>query len=230
MKIDYKYLCIVGDIHGEFPELIWTVTQKGLKDTAFIVAGDFGLGFCKPGYYERVYTRIKRRLENNHNILLGLRGNHDNPEYYRPESKLFLNFPLFKALPDYTRLEWGEREILVIGGATSKDKSWRLENLKKRPWWKDERPIQDFSKINPKEDIIISHEAPISIGPIVSRSEDMSLETYQEILNDRGYLSKVLVESRPDRWIYGHYHKSMTGTWGETLWTGLGINEIYEIH
>lgn len=230
MKIDYNYLCVVGDIHGEFPGLIWTITQKRLRDTAFIVAGDFGLGFHKPGYYERVYTRIKRRLEDNHNILLGLRGNHDNPECYRPDSELFVDFPLLKALPDYTRLEWKDREILVIGGATSKDRDWRWENPKKRPWWEDERPVQDLSKINPKEDIIISHEAPIMLGPIVSRSEEMGLETYRNIIEDREYLYRILRDSNPDRYFFGHYHRSMTGTWAETLWTGLGINEVYEIY
>lgn len=233
IKLDYKYLCIVGDIHGEFRELAWTIDQKKFEDTAFIVAGDFGLGFYKKGYYEREYQHIKKKLESGNNCILGLRGNHDDPEYYNPESELFLNYPVFKALPDYTRLTWGDREILVIGGATSTDKDWRIAEMSKKPekklWWEDERPIKDFSRVEIKEDIIISHEAPLNIGPVLMRTSNLDLETYRNIIEDREYLGKVLKESRPSRYYFGHYHCSTSGDWGETLWKGLDINEIVEV-
>ena len=32
IKLDYKYLCIVGDIHGEFRELAWTIDQKKFEE------------------------------------------------------------------------------------------------------------------------------------------------------------------------------------------------------
>lgn len=233
MKLDYKNLCIVGDIHGEFRELVWNITQKGLKDTAFIVAGDFGLGFYKRGYYDTVYLKIKDRLSKNGNCILGVRGNHDNPEYFDPESEeLFIDYPEFKALPDYTRLYWGDREILVIGGATSVDKTWRLKEESKsgnKLWWENERPLKDLSRINLKEDIIISHECPLCLGPVLVRDNMMDLETYHNILEDRKYFDKVIKESRPNNYYFGHYHKSSSGNWGDTLWRGLDINEIIEV-
>lgn len=233
MKLDYKNLCIVGDIHGEFRELVWNITQKGLKDTAFIVAGDFGLGFYKRGYYDTVYLKIKDRLSKNGNCILGVRGNHDNPEYFDPGSEeLFIDYPEFKALPDYTRLYWGDREILVIGGATSVDKTWRLKEESKsgnKLWWENERPLKDLSRINLKEDIIISHECPLCLGPVLVRDNMMDLETYHNILEDRKYFDKVIKESRPNNYYFGHYHKSSSGNWGDTLWRGLDINEIIEV-
>lgn len=233
MKLDYKNLCIVGDIHGEFRELVWNITQKGLKDTAFIVAGDFGLGFYKRGYYDTVYLKIKGKLSKNGNCILGVRGNHDNPEYFDPESEeLFIDYPEFKALPDYTRLYWGDREILVIGGATSVDKAWRIKEESKsgnKLWWENERPLKDLSRINLKEDIIISHECPLCLGPVLVRDNMMDLDTYHDILEDRKYFDKVIKESRPNNYYFGHYHKSSSGNWGDTLWRGLDINEIIEV-
>lgn len=231
MELNYNNLCIVGDIHGEFTEFSFKIWQKDIKDTAFIVAGDFGLGFHKRGYYERVYQRIKKKLEDKGNCLLGIRGNHDDPEYYY-ESPL-MDYPLFKALPDFTRLTWKEREILVIGGATSVDKSWRIEQMKKKPkeiiWWEGERPIKDVSRLKEKEDIVISHEAPLCVGPVVTRTDDMELETYHNILEDRKFLDIVLKETRPENYYFGHYHCSTSGNWGNTLWKGLSINEIIEV-
>lgn len=228
INLEYENLCIVGDIHGEFRELAWTIDQKKIENTAFIVAGDFGLGFYKKGYYEKEYQHIKNKLESRKNCILGLRGNHDDPEYFNPESDLFLNYPEFRALPDYTRLTWKKREILVIGGATSTDKELRLKS-KKKIWWENERPVKDFSKIKIKEDIIISHEAPLNIGPVSIRTSDMDLETYNNILEDREFLLKVLLESKPQRYYFGHHHCSTSGDWGDTLWKGLDINEIVEI-
>lgn len=229
INLDYENLCIVGDIHGEFRELAWTIDQKKkIENTAFIVAGDFGLGFYKRGYYTKEYLHIKNKLESRKNCILGLRGNHDDPEYFNPESDLFLDYPKFKALPDYTRLTWKNREILVIGGATSTDKDQRLKS-KKKIWWENERPIKDFTKIKIKEDIIISHEAPLNIGPVSIRTEDMDLETYNNIIEDREFLLKVLLESKPRRYYFGHHHCSTSGDWGDTLWKGLDINEIVEV-
>lgn len=226
-NLNYKYLCIVGDIHGEFKKIVWDINQKELKDTAFIVAGDFGLGFYKRGYYEKIYGEIKNKLSDDHNCLLGIRGNHDDPDYFNEESELYLDYPEFKAIPDYTRLTWDKREILVIGGATSTDKDWRVE--KGIEWWENERPVQDFSKVNQKEDIIISHEAPLCIGPVSMRSDEMSLGVYENIIEDRKYLAKILTETRPENYYFGHYHRSTSGNWGETMWKGLDINEIIEV-
>ena len=227
-KLNFKNLCIIGDIHGKFRELVYIlVQQKKLRETAVIVAGDFGLGFHKRGYYEEEYKHIKNRLASSGNCILGVRGNHDDPEYFNPESELFLDYPEFKALPDYSRLTWKNREILVIGGATSTDKVWRISH--KQPWWDTERPIQDFEKLKLKEDIIVSHEAPLCVGPVTTRNSDFDVNTYREIIDDRKYLSKVLVETKPRRWYFGHHHCSTTGNWGDTLWTGLDINELIEV-
>lgn len=227
-NLEYEQLCVVGDIHGEFRELVWLIHNKyHIKGTAFIVVGDFGLGFHKKGYYETVvWNRIKKDLENDGNCILGLRGNHDNPDFYDPTSENFIDFPRFKALQDYERLEWKDREILTIGGAVSRDVVEREEG---KDWWEGEDIQRDWSKIKEKEDIILSHDAPICFGPVPVKHEKIPTDVFQKMLDSRNFLYQVLKQTNPRRWFFGHYHESTSGDWGDTLWRGLSINEIIEI-
>lgn len=237
MKIDSKYLCIIGDIHGEFFEISTKIYNLGLKDTCFIILGDCGIGFHRRGYYEQIYPKLERRLENYNNVILGFRGNHDDPDFFKEGG--LLDFPRFKTIPDFTTLHWNDREIFVIGGAISTDKQDRLEEMMKKPkyryknqprcWWPGEGVIQDFSKIPIKADIIVSHQAPLSVGPIVSKFDTMTTKDYESIIKERKFLSRVLEQTNPKKWYFGHYHSSTSGSWGDTIWKGLSKNEIIEV-
>ena len=239
IEIDKKRLCVVGDIHGELNTLVYNISERfDFKDTAFIIAGDIGLGFEKRGYYEALYNRNKERLEKRGNIIYGIRGNHDdNCGYFKAETKI--DFPRFKTIPDYEPLCWENKIILPIGGANSVDKKIRLEENKKweekgstkRCWWPDERPehLETFDSLPRHVDIVISHEAPMSCGPILIRESWMDSEMYENIKEDRYYLYKILREMTPERWYFGHHHNSYSGTCGGTMYKGLDIHEIIEV-
>ena len=87
-----------------------------------------------------------------------------------------------------------------------------------------------MSHLPNKVDIIISHEAPMPVGPVVWRSDVMDLEVYRNICSDRDYLAEVLKELKPRYWYFGHHHKSFSGTFGNTLYKGLGIEEIIQYY
>ncbi len=229
-------LFIVGDIHGEFTKLVHDITFiHKLKNSVIIVAGDSGFWYHKPGYYERIWYRLKKRLDAANNMLLCVRGNHDNPWYYDPAN--WSGYDRWKTVQDHEILDILGKKILCIGGATSVDQEHRHQwNNKeerrgsdRRIWWKHERPnkIQE-SHLPNKVDIIISHEAPIQIGPVIYRSEDMDLDIYRNICEDRDYLGMVLQELKPKHWYFGHYHNSFSGTFGPTLYHGLSIGELIE--
>lgn len=227
MKIKTSKLAVVGDIHGEFPELVWKT--RGITDTTFIIAGDCGIGFDNSLEDTYIRKRFDSKLGNSGNIILCLRGNHDNPKYYQ-EGEL-IDFQHLKTLPDYTHLTWGDRKVLVIGGGVSVDREWRLEEMRKTGkelWWPDEGITHSPELLDTKEDIIISHMAPLCVGPVLIRGEE-DHETWAAIKSDREYLSTVLKETRPSRWIFGHYHESISGDYEDCLWRGLKIQEIYEI-
>ena len=63
-----KEVVVSGDIHGEFSQLVYKCcVQYRMTDTLIIVAGDCGLGFEQPGYYENVYNRNRKRLSKSNN-------------------------------------------------------------------------------------------------------------------------------------------------------------------
>lgn len=238
MKIEgYDSVYVVGDIHGEFRKLVFDITYKyKLKNSVIIIAGDCGFGFNKPNYYEIMYRKISKRLDTMNNIILCIRGNHDDPDYFNLVDPF--GWSRMKLVSDYTVLEVCGKTILCIGGATSIDKSDRIDfNSKmekyrssKRSWWKEERSIKVGLKHLPsKVDIVISHETPIQFEPIITRFRNMSFETYSHICEDREYLGQVFLELHPKYWYYGHYHQTYSGSFGDTLYRGLDIEEFLSI-
>lgn len=230
MEIKSENLAIIGDIHGEFSEIVWEIVNKyKIENTAFIVAGDFGIGFDNS--LESLYkNKLEKNLEKSQNLLLGIRGNHDNPEYFRKDN--LINYEFLKTIPDYTHLTWKNRKILVIGGGVSIDQSYRKEyneTHEKKIWWEDERITQNLELVNEKEDIIISHMAPLIFGPVLTRDNQESYEIWREDKEDREYLTEVVRKSNPRNWFFGHYHKSTSGDYSDCIWRGLDIKEIYEI-
>jgi predicted phosphodiesterase len=240
MKIEgnYESIYVVGDIHGEFAELVWQATEKySIKNSVIILAGDCGFGFSKKAYYDNLYQRISGKLEKSGNMILCVRGNHDDPAWFMegPEKP---EWPRLKLIPDYTILEILGLKILCIGGATSTDQAWRKEyntrsegrGSSKRVWWIQERPVQvPESHLPVPMDIVVSHEAPGQTEPLILREPEMDYEVWNAICEDRTYLGKVLLHVHPREWYYGHYHRSIPGDFGDIRTRGLGIMEFFEI-
>lgn len=225
-----RQLIICGDIHGELRELVWKLTsQKSVDRADIVVAGDFGAGF---GDLEAIYQRVKDKLDTFDIRIYAVRGNHDNPELFTGSEI----YPRLTLLKDYEEVVLGNgKRILPVGGATSLDKEWRVEyeqKKKKKIWWENEGivKLEGLENLVPKKvDIIISHEAPLTFEPVLFRSEGMSLDTYKKVKEDREYLDRILELVKCDRWFYGHYHQSMSGSYGSLLWRGLNILELYQV-
>ena len=231
---DDKYLIFVGDIHGNLRELIWNITiQHRLKNVDLVICGDFGVGFGRPKSIEHLYNRVKNKLDKFNITVYTIRGNHDNPSFFDGKH----NFERLIFLEDYKPVEIQGLKILPIGGAVSIDQEWRENYNKrmekygsqKRSWWSDEviKKI-DFKELPSKVDIIVSHCAPISFTPIFSRTNDIDLDIWKKILNERNYLEKIKNEVNYKYWIFGHYHKSTSGNFGDKLYRCLDIMELFE--
>lgn len=244
MKIEEKFedIYVVGDIHGEIRKLVNDITYKyKLKNSIFIIAGDCGFGFESKKYYDLLYWRktIHKRLSENNNLILCVRGNHDDPDYFIKTSDKYINyFPNLKFIEDYEVIEFKNIKILCIGGATSIDqidrKEYNDKQVKcgslKRCWWENEKPIKiDLNELPSKIDVIISHEAPIQFCPLIYRDKNMSLEIYNSILDDRNYLGNIFLTLYPKYWFFGHYHRSYSDSFRQTLIRGLDIEELIKI-
>lgn len=233
-----KDLYVCGDIHGEFAELVMNLERYGIQDSAIIILGDCGIGFENPGYYSHIYQKkLQKKLDKYNNIILCIRGNHDDPRFY-DDPEFIPDIPRLRTLPSNTILDILGYNILCVGGAISIDREERIEynNTKLKPkhpkcYWPEEKIIciDDVENLNHRVDIVLSHTAPISYDPPLFRNSKMDEELWEDILESRNYLEKINSGLKPKRWYYGHFHKSYSGSTGCTIWRGLDCMEILRI-
>lgn len=228
-----RRLFLCGDIHGDFKKLVWSaVSRYKLTDSDIIVLGDFGVGFDNK--IKSDYEEVSKKLEKSNIVIYALRGNHDDPSWFTDGSH---NFPRLKFLKDYELITLGDGiDILPIGGANSVDISFRLQQneiLKKKKracWWEGEDiERKDLKHLPKRVDLIISHECPNIFEPVTTRLGNCPLWQYEKILSSREYLSNIALNVNTNYWFYGHYHKSMSGSFNNMIWRCLNIMEFYEV-
>lgn len=232
-----KNLYVCGDIHGKFAELVVNLERYKIQDSAIIILGDCGFGFENPGYYPHIYQKkLKKKLDKYNNIILCIRGNHDDPRFY-DDPEFIPDLPRIKTLPSNTLLNILGYSILCVGGAISIDRKDRIdENTKIKPdhpkcYWENEKIdyIEDIESIDCRVDVVLSHTAPISYDPPLFRDSRMDEGLWEDILESRNYLEKINSRIKPKRWYYGHFHNSYSGSTGCTIWRCLSELEILEV-
>ena len=211
-----------------------TISKKSSKmsrspydGAIFIVAGDCGLGFYKPKYYDDLFSKFNKVLAYNNATILFVRGNHDDPAYFDGET---INYSNIKAIPDYSVVMTGVGNILCVGGAISIDRTWRMEqegrinrfspSFKRVLYWKDEAPVFDEEKIKEiakecgKIDYVVSHTAPSFAEPNTHVGLDDWAENdpklIEDVRNERIVMDKIFESLRengikPSYWAYGHF-------------------------
>ena len=245
-----KQVIVSGDIHGDFKGLVFKLCiQYGCTDTLLIVAGDCGFGFEKPGYYETIYNQVAGRLRKANNWVVFLRGNHDDPAYFSEEK---VSYKRWRCIPDYTIIQASGHSILCVGGATSIDRQTRREenarrrgrgHLQTAVWWPDEAPAFLPTEIETipagiQIDTVVTHTAP-SFCPLESKQGLKSWAAMDPALNidtdrERQTMDDIyrclLEHGHPiERWYYGHFHQSWSGTREDVKFLMLDIEEFKEI-
>lgn len=207
---------ITGDKHRDFSNVEKFCKEKETsKNDTLIVLGDAGINYMLD-YHDIKY---KRYLESLPITLFCIHGNHEQRPnaiksyvyddirgvYYEPE------FPHITFARDGNLYEFNGKEYMVVGGAYSVDKEYRmLRNLR---WWDNEQPDCET-----KEDVVwtlenicswdvdgmLTHTCPIKYQPIEAflgnidqKKVDKTTEVFLDLIEDKlNYKT----------WYCGHWH------------------------
>ena len=206
---------ITGDTHGDMSRFS-RLSVEDPNATAVIILGDAGCNYYKNKKDDRTKQAL---LETNMTFYL-VRGNHeDRPEnitgmisVYDEEvqGEVFMEeaFPAIKYLKDGGIYVINGHKTLVIGGAYSVDKWYRLgmgyQWFPQEQLTTDEMAMIETNIKGQHFDFVLSHTCPISWEPvdlflrgIDQSSVDKSMEQWLDSLKDK--IDWTV-------WLFGHYH------------------------
>jgi 3-oxoacid CoA-transferase subunit A len=220
-----------GDCHGSFYWMNQQLNEYKPEETAIILLGDAGLNF----YLNKTDERTKKEVEAKGYYLYCVRGNHEcRPEHlpninymYDKNVNNFVmyepNYPHIRYFKNYGIYQIHGYNCLVIGGAYSVDKWYRLAQFnmteatnipKKTGWFADEclseLEMKDLDRILDEAkyirfDFVFSHTCPKKYQPVdmflgfIDQSKvDNSMEVWMDKITE-----KIVVNSAR---CFGHYH------------------------
>lgn len=212
-----KNWLISGDTHGQCARFEALDTQLyPPKETAIIILGDSGTNY----YLDNRDIKLKRTLSRFEYLFYFVRGNHEaRPSdistmemvyddlvqgliYYEPD------FPTLHYFIDGETYSINGRRTLVLGGAYSVDKEYRL--LRGWQWFHNEQLSEQeqnkiYNKLDSKiYDLVLSHTCPLSWEPrelFLSMIDQSSVDKSTE-----EWLEKVKDKINYNFWLFGHFH------------------------
>lgn len=208
---------ITGDKHADFKEVYdFCYSNNTILDDILIVLGDAGIN-----YYANDNDKVlKNSLLQYPITLFCIHGNHEErPEniktyktkkfhegivYYEEE------YPNILFAKDGEVYNFNNHKVLVIGGAYSIDKYFRLSNGYN--WYESEQPSEEIKRkvkntlkeLDNKVDIILSHTCPYKYLP-----REMFIEGVDQSTVDNSteyFLDEIEDSTDYNLWYCGHYH------------------------
>lgn len=203
---------ITGDTHREFSRLNCIKNIK--ENDMLIVLGDTGINYCLDNEdisYKEYLKKFKIKI-------FCVRGNHEerpeNIDSYKEVNMFNGKVYIEKNYPNLIFAKDGEiynidgKSFLVIGGAYSIDKNYRL--LYGYKWFKDEQLTEIemkniLEKIKGKHfDIVLTHTCPYKYEPTETFLNDIDQTKVDKTMEH--FLDKVEESISYNKWYCGHYH------------------------
>jgi len=222
-----KQILFLGDIHGNWNELLFKIQLKKISNANIISVGDLGMGFNSN--QDRITSGLLDKEFKQNNIkFYGIRGNHDDPSFFKGNDRVCLDN--FELVEDYSILKYNSKAIQLIGGAVSVDRTGRRVGVSH---WEDEGVVFNRDACQ-KVDILVTHTAPSYCFPqqfneIVYGWAREDAYLIEDLTEERAVMDEIFKLCSPSLHFYGHFHSS----WAEKI-NGcesrlLDINEIYEL-
>ena len=211
-----KRFFLTGDTHGNFNRINYFCEKfETTKDDILCILGDAGINY----YLNKKDYMLKQVLQDMPITFFCIHGNHEERPfnistyitkkwnegivYYEEE------FPNILFAKDGEIYNINGKSILVIGGAYSVDKEYRL--LKGWSWFKDEQPNKEIVKYIEKQitkqrhfDIVLTHTCPIKTEPrhmFLPFIDQSKVDKTTELL-----LQRIADWITFDNWYFGHFH------------------------
>lgn len=218
LNIETTSINVIGDIHGNYDTLAYMLEKHAITNTIIIVAGDCGLGFTSVEGTKNDLNYLDDVCKANNDFIIMLRGNHDNPMFFNTGC---CNTEHIIAVPDYTVLN---DEILLVGGAISIDRTYRLnshetrvkmfmeeypnmtrneiESMMNQGYWKDEAPIYNEESMQELKDLkikhVVTHTCPSFCEPLTKYGIEYWLKNddclEDDVDNERDVMDKIYNE------------------------------------
>lgn len=228
------FLSLVSDTHGRVEERLANLQLNAPihnpKETAVIILGDVGLNF----YLNNTDRNNKRKVNSYGYTIYCVQGNHEQRPnfipgmeemydenvkgnvYYEPE------FPNIRYFHNGFIYEVKDYRFLVIGGAYSVDKYWRLHRagltgvedpdyIARRAGWFIYEQLTPDEMIGIQEqiegekvDFVFTHTCPFSWIP-----DDLFISAVDQSTVDNRtekWLEEIKDSFEWDVWLFGHYH------------------------
>ena len=208
---------ITGDCHGNMSRFDnYEYPRDG--STGIIILGDAGVNY----YLNNRDTSAKKKLQNSGYIFYLVRGNHEA----RPEDcegvifeyddnvtgivGIDQNYPAIHYLRDGDVYTFGGHSALVIGGAYSVDKYYRIQKGYPYQWFKNEQLSEEERNIilerikGQTYDFVLTHTCPRAWEPV-----DLFLSTISQDSVDKSmenWLDDVKTQIKYQVWLFGHFH------------------------
>ena len=208
---------LTGDTHGRFDRIeAFCRGRSMVRENTFIILGDVGLN-----YFGDVRDRTgKERLSQLPCTFFCIHGNHEQRPsplmgYRRSECHggavwVEPQFPNIVFAIDGEVYDFCGHSCLVIGGAYSVDKWYRLEQG--FHWWPDEQPSEEIrekveavlEQRNRQIDAVLSHTCPLKYEPREVFLKGLDQSTVDKSTEE--WLGEIESRLRYKRWYCGHYH------------------------
>jgi len=207
---------ITGDTHGHFDRIVEFCEKTGTsKDDIMIILGDAGINYYGSGDRSR-----KKKLQKLPITLFCIHGNHEQRpeaiETYRLDDfcggKVYIEdaFPDIKFAKDGQIYHFDGREFIVIGGAYSVDKFYRI--ARGANWFTNEQPFPEI-----KADVeavldargwnvygVLSHTCPVKYEPTEVFLAMIDQSTVDKTTEE--WLNSIEEKLEYEKWYCGHYH------------------------